>query len=371
MSDPLKDTFYSAVDTYGSDYAKQQHGDFVSFHSPSDILAPHPDLFELELDSSLAAFNEVQLQLLTVDSNDAYSFLRSDTPTCGPPSTITVSSESAYETLSTRSESFYNFSDSSYPANDCSFPLDLEMDFQRARIGGSGCSDYGGSAVQGNNNLPMTVDPSTFGSLPLSPRSAHTAPAAEAGFKRTSFSDYGGATRIPAVPKSTTADYYGLGFINADTVSPSNMAQLSATASPVPQARSVRGVEDQSKEDPRKKYQCSTCPRGWFTFVVAFSSLIMVLAFARAYNLKTHMATHDPNRLKPHVCPHRSCGRSFSRKHDLGRHLVSIHRDESVSSTPSAVTKSIGVDNGPRGWCETCGKGWVGAATHCNCADVK
>ncbi|KAJ7352270.1 hypothetical protein DFH08DRAFT_643391, partial [Mycena albidolilacea] len=51
-------------------------------------------------------------------------------------------------------------------------------------------------------------------------------------------------------------------------------------------------------------------------------------AFARAYNLKTHMDTHDPNRLKPHVCPHRSCGRSFSRKHDLGRHLNSIHRDE-------------------------------------------
>jgi len=199
------------------------------------------------------------------------------------------------------------------------------------------------------------VDPSTFGSLSLSPRSAPTAPAAEPVFKRTSFSDYGGVTRIPAVPKSTTADFYGLGFINADTVSPSNMAQLSATASPVPQARSVRGVEDQSKEDPRKKYQCSACPR----------------AFARAYNLKTHMATHDPNRLKPHVCPHRSCGRSFSRKHDLGRHLVSIHRDESVSSTPSAVTKAIGVDNGPRGWCENCGKGWVGAATHCNCADVK
>lgn len=262
MSDPLNDTFYSAVDTYGSDYAKQQQGlDFVSFHSPSDILAPHPDLFELELDSSLAAFNEVQLQLLTVDSNDAYSFLRSDTPTCGPPSTITVSSESAYETLSTRSESFYNFSDSSYPATDCSFPLDLEMDFQRARIGGSGCSDYGGSAVQGNNNLPVTVDPSTFGSLPLSPRSAPL-PAAETAFKRTSYSDYGGATRIPAVPKSTTADFYGLGFIGADTVSPSNMAQLSTTASPVPQARSIRGVEDQSKEDPRKKYQCPTCPRG-------------------------------------------------------------------------------------------------------------
>ena len=372
MSDPLNDTFYSAVDTYGSDYAKQQQGlDFVSFHSPSDILAPHPDLFELELDSSLAAFNEVQLQLLTVDSNDAYSFLRSDTPTCGPPSTITVSSESAYETHSTRSESFYNFSDSSYPATDCSFPLDLEMDFQRARIGGSGCSDYGGSAVQGNNNLPMTVDPSTFGSLPLSPRTA-AAPAPDVAFKRTSFSDYGGATRIPAVPKSTTADFYGLGFIGADAVSASNMAQLSAAASPLPQARAVRGVEDQSKEDPRKKYQCSTCPRGQFPFIAPSSLFIIVLlAFARAYNLKTHMATHDPNRLKPHVCPHRSCGRSFSRKHDLGRHLVSIHRDETVSSTPSAGTKAIGVEHGPRGWCDNCGKGWVGSATQCNCADVK
>src|ERR1700710_3056749 len=100
MSDPQADDFYSAFEPYGSEFTKQGGGlDFASFHSPSDILAPHPDLFELELDSSLAAFNEVQLQLLTVDSNDAYSFLRSDTPTCGPPSTITVSSESAYDTL--------------------------------------------------------------------------------------------------------------------------------------------------------------------------------------------------------------------------------------------------------------------------------
>ncbi|KAH7883849.1 hypothetical protein F5I97DRAFT_1814453 [Phlebopus sp. FC_14] len=355
MADSQNDIFYSAFEPYGSEYAKQQQGlDFVSFHSPSDILAPHPDLFELELDSSLAAFNEVQLQLLTVDSNDAYSFLRSDTPTCGPPSTITVSSESAYETLSSHSESLYNLSESSYPTANCSFPLDLEMDFQRVRVGGN--SDYGaGAAVQPSTNLPTTVDPTTFGALPLSPRSPPAAPAVEHTFKRTSFSDYGGAARIPAVPKSTTADYYGLGYISADTtVTPSTMSQLSTTSSSAHQARSVRGIEDQSKEDPRKKYQCPSCPR----------------AFARAYNLKTHMATHDPNRLKPHVCPHRSCGRSFSRKHDLGRHLVSIHRDESITSS-SATTKSIGVDSGPRGWCDNCGKGWVGTAAHCTCADVK
>ncbi|KAL4068296.1 hypothetical protein V8B97DRAFT_888053 [Scleroderma yunnanense] len=354
MSDSQNDSFYSAFEPFGSEFTKQQQGglDFVSFHSPSDILAPHPDLFELELDSSLAAFNEVQLQLLTVDSNDAYSFLRSDTPTCGPPSTITVSSESAYETLSSHSESFYNFSDSSYPPTNCSFPLDLEMDFQRVRVGSSGCSDYSTSAAVQTTNLPVTVDPSAFSALPISPRSPSTVPG-DHSFKRTSYSDYGGATRIPAVPKSSSADYYGLGYLGTDhSVSPTSMSQISVT---VPQVRSIRGLEDQSKEDPRKKYQCPTCPR----------------AFARAYNLKTHMATHDPNRPKPHVCPHRTCGRSFSRKHDLGRHLVSIHREESISSPPSATTNAIGVDAGPRAWCDNCGKSWVGTAAPCTCADIK
>ncbi|KAF7964798.1 hypothetical protein HWV62_2888, partial [Athelia sp. TMB] len=99
----------------------------------------------------------------------------------------------------------------------------------------------------------------------------------------------------------------------------------------------------------------------------------LFIAFARAYNLKTHMGTHDPNRLKPHVCPHHACGRSFSRKHDLGRHLVSIHRDDSVcSSQHSASTrKSIGVEKGPRSWCDGCGKGWVGKEKNCECEDVK
>ncbi|KAI6153347.1 hypothetical protein BKA82DRAFT_665352 [Pisolithus tinctorius] len=360
MSDPRDDNLFSSFELYGPEYAKQQQQqqglDFVSFHSPSDILAPHPDLFELELDSSLAAFNEgVHLQLLTVDSNDAYSFLRSDTPTCGPPSTITASSESAYETLSSRSESFYNFSDSSYPTTNCPFPLDIEMDFQRIRVTNSGCSEYGTSAaVQANpNNMPVTVDPSAFGALPISPRSSPTAPV-DHSVKRASYSDYGGASRIAAVPRSSTADFY-LSCMGTDpAVSQSGMSQLAVTPC-LSQSRAVRSSEEHSRDDPRKKYQCPTCPR----------------AFARAYNLKTHMATHDPNRLKPHVCPHRNCGRSFSRKHDLGRHLVSIHREESVRSLPSAAPKPIGVDSGPRGWCDNCGKGWVGTATECSCADIK
>ena len=104
-----------------------------------------------------------------------------------------------------------------------------------------------------------------------------------------------------------------------------------------------------------------------------FYADLYYLAFARAYNLKTHMATHDPNRLKPHVCPHTSCGRSFSRKHDLGRHLVSIHRDESLASShhSGSTRKSIGVEQAHRAWCDSCGKGWIGNARDCECNDVK
>ncbi|KAJ6597706.1 hypothetical protein DFH09DRAFT_1399389 [Mycena vulgaris] len=118
---PEVNTVFGDFDT---DYNKQI--DFSSFQNPSDILAPHPDLFELELDSSLAGLDDNQLQLwTTVDSHNAHSFLRSNTLARGPSSNITVSSESAYDSLS---ESFYN-----YPPSNYSF-LDLEMDFQRMRL---------------------------------------------------------------------------------------------------------------------------------------------------------------------------------------------------------------------------------------------
>lgn len=337
MSEPQS---YPAFEAYNADYAKQQQQglDFFSFHSPSDILAPHPDLFESELDSNLAAFDEVQLQLLTVDSTDAYTFLRSDTPTCGPPSTITVSSESAYDSLSSHSESFYN-----YPQSNYSFPIELDMEFQKFRV--DGVTDF---AAVANSNA---VDPNSFGALPPTPpRSPELPPTATKFNHRSSFSDY-------SPMSSASSDYYNhLGFGSANiaqsTVAPSSVSNTPAV---VPSSRPLHESDD--GHDPRKKYKCNACPR----------------AFARAYNLKTHMATHDPNRLKPHVCPNRSCGRSFSRKHDLGRHLVSIHRDDSLCSShhSASAKKSIGVEKGPRSWCDSCGKGWVGREKNCDCRDIK
>ncbi|ESK98507.1 hypothetical protein Moror_257 [Moniliophthora roreri MCA 2997] len=342
-------------DFYNNDYAKlqQQFDLYNSQTTAGEVLAPHPDLFESELDSSLAGIDPLTLELLTVNNSDAFTLLRSETPTCGPPSTLTVSSESAsaYDSLSSYSESFYS-STSPYSTSNYSFPLDsLDMDFQRIDV--TATSDYGAGSQLG---LLDSVDPSTFGALPPTPpRSppSHGQNNGKVYNGRSSFSDYGPATRS-VLPSGfyNSLDYAT--SINPAAVSPTHITtQLPITPSSIPLAQPT----DEVKSDPRKKYKCNICPR----------------AFARAYNLKTHMATHDPNRLKPHVCPHRSCGRSFSRKHDLGRHLISIHRDESVCSSHHSASskKSIGVEKGQRTWCESCGKSWVGRNTECDCNDVK
>jgi hypothetical protein len=327
--------FPPAFDSF--DFAKHHSLDFFSFHSPSDILAPHPDLFESELDSSLAAFDELQLQLLTVDSNDAYSFLRSDTPTCGPPSTFTVSSESAYDSLSSHSDSF------NYPSSNYSFPLELDMEFQRITV--DPVQDYAASA-----------DPTSFGTLPPTPPHSPPVPTTTTTTKpyepRSSFSDYTPSRiTIPTSPHYFTQLGFNTDHIPHATISPSRVSAQLPVVPSIPPLRP--SSDDGQKPDPRKKYKCASCPR----------------AFARAYNLKTHMATHDPNRLKPYICPHQACRRSFSRKHDLGRHLISIHRDESIASSHHSASnkKPIGVEKGPRSWCEVCGKGWVGRESDCDC----
>jgi hypothetical protein len=256
MADLQSAPFPHSFESYTSD-AKQQGLNFFSFHSPSDILAPHPDLFESELDSSLAAFDEVQLQLLTVDSNDAYSFLRSDTPTCGPPSTITVSSGSAYDSLSSHSESFYNYPHSSYGSN-YSFPLELEMDFQRIRV--DGVPNYAEVNAQTNNNsLAATVDPTSFGTLPPTPpHSPHMAASHAKSFDtRTSFSDYGAPTRV----NNSSSDFYSqLGYTTSAIVQ-STVAPTRVSPQVPVMASAPLGHDDDERTDPRKKYRCTVCPR--------------------------------------------------------------------------------------------------------------
>ncbi|KAG5654043.1 hypothetical protein H0H81_008059 [Sphagnurus paluster] len=306
--------------------------DFSSFHSPADLAAPSIDCFENELD---------QLDLLELEVtqvNSAYSQIVSST--CGPPSSITLSSESsAQDTLSFYSEPFTS------PQTNYSFSLD-DMDFNRIRV-----DDFPNSSQSPLSVLDGT-DPTSFGRLPPTP--PRSPPAKASYISRNSFSDYGPPKRHHS--NSISSDFYthlpytpsGLA---QSTISPSHISNS------IPVLPSTPRMTEDHKGDARKKYKCSSCPR----------------AFARAYNLKTHMATHDPNRLKPHVCSYPSCGRSFSRKHDLGRHLISIHRDDSDATSHRSVSSkvSIGVEKGVRSWCDSCGKGTIGKSNACDCHDVK
>ncbi|EOR02020.1 DNA-binding protein scr1 [Wallemia ichthyophaga EXF-994] len=88
---------------------------------------------------------------------------------------------------------------------------------------------------------------------------------------------------------------------------------------------------DESHSGPMRKYKCSLCPR----------------AFARQFNLKQHIQTHNPDRVKPHECTYEGCGRRFSRKHDLVRHAQSIHgvagppTKASRKQSPQAIAEMI------------------------------
>jgi len=61
--------------------------------------------------------------------------------------------------------------------------------------------------------------------------------------------------------------------------------------------------------------------------------------FSRMYNLKTHYETHFPNRVRPFPC--NQCSKAFSRKHDLQRHVTSVHKGEKLHQ------------------CDRCGKGFA------------
>ncbi|WFD30274.1 hypothetical protein MSPP1_001291 [Malassezia sp. CBS 17886] len=168
-----------------------------------------------------------------------------------------------------------------------------------------------------------------------------------------------GAPRTLQLPGAST---------HAQSLAPAHVQAASAVA--VDRAAAAPGepcgvpdsrADTASPGDMQKKFQCPKCPR----------------AFARAYNLNTHLSTHDPNpsRAKPFPCPYRSCkaegGRSFSRKHDLQRHVASVHEWESEpgingstgevgEGTDAGGLISLGLSApGKKFRCEDCGRAFV------------
>ncbi|KAJ1036929.1 hypothetical protein NDA11_007140 [Ustilago hordei] len=125
-------------------------------------------------------------------------------------------------------------------------------------------------------------------------------------------------------------------------------------------ASAASRATSRSGSGPVKRFPCPKCDK----------------AFARAYNLNTHLSTHDPdpNRSKPFACPYPSCksegGRSFSRKHDLQRHVASIHENEAepgIHGDPEEVVNgdtgglvSLGLGTpGKKFRCHGCGRSFV------------
>jgi len=187
-----------------------------------------------------------------------------------------------------------------------------------------------------------TLDSTSFGALPPSPPNLPPARA-----MRKAQSDYN--PRGAGMARQGHQVRYSASGAQS-TVSPHH---LSPQLPSVPSVLSVQDAGETETGDGRRKHQCPNCFR----------------AFARPFNLKTHMDTHKSDRLKPYVCPLLSCGRSFSRKHDLQRHRVSIHRPE--LSMASLSKQPMGVERGNRVRCDDCGKSWFGRERGCGCLDIK
>jgi hypothetical protein len=72
--------------------------------------------------------------------------------------------------------------------------------------------------------------------------------------------------------------------------------------------------DDDSATGEKKQFACPKCDK----------------RFSRKFNMQTHEATHDTNRVKPFACEHPGCASRFTRKHDLKRHVNGIHKGEKV-----------------------------------------
>lgn len=262
----------SYADTF--DYAKQQQAfDFNDLSAcGTDSFAAYPannqhlDQFDNEIDSSLAQY-DVDIHRLPFDLADPFALLRNDTPTRGLPSTFTVSSESVsgyepFESLSAYSESHYNYPQSENAALS-------EIDMEMKRFGLSPADDLSfnlSSPSSATNSPPLGVpaySPTAFSS-------------------RGSFSEYEGSSPVRIhLPSSSASDYYPQvpvakypQQVTQATVSPANVsvqlpnAQSMQTAV-VPSQRSAKsesGVTSAMSKDPKRKYQCPTCPRGMLRY---------------------------------------------------------------------------------------------------------
>ncbi|VDB93509.1 unnamed protein product [Peniophora sp. CBMAI 1063] len=376
MSTNFSSYNFSSSPTQGQHSNQHKYSSDLLFDASTDVQVPSLQDFELDLDSldSLGALPEdnPSLQQLFNSNPDPYGPIRN---VQGTPSVF--SDYDAQTVSSVTASSFYSAQPFHLPQQTLGYnPLatqaypptpsynqfvDPLMEFQNVRLG----SDYGHphpalAYAQQQHHPQMPWNNRIVPSPPRSPHHHHHA-------VQRARSEYQPAMprHIPRIQSSSSS------------YSPEHHPTRLPTVPHVPAILSVEDGGDMGHLDSRRKHQCPNCPR----------------AFARAFNLKTHMETHNPNRAKPYVCPHRSCARSFSRKHDLQRHRAAIHHDQSSASSvsppapPSSLPETAAVKaepapqprltshspagsvssltgaqgrSGTKGYCNGCGNTWYG-----------
>lgn len=223
---------------------------------------PNPDQFDIDLEQALAGIEPSQLNTLnnlTVDFTQQQFFVHRGTISSlshpGPLSSITVSSESAYD--DNRSESYYNpyspqgslvnaanpaaFNPAVYQALE-EFSLDLAT---------FGLSDPTPQSSVNTNLLTLnnTVTPSSVNLDLLMPSSTTSTQS------RSSFDELSSVS----IPGQSPIGLY-VGDDNGDIEREFGTSTRLISPTTYPQ------VQPQSVTDPRKKYQCPNCPRGSFQY---------------------------------------------------------------------------------------------------------
>lgn len=252
--------------------------DWLSF--ADDLHAPPPDLFEFELDNSLTSLDQSQLNLLDVlnFTNDSYTFYR-DSNVLGPPSTITLSSESTYEGQSTHSESLYSFPRSpTYTESVYSNPSDLQLSFTNVNLNNTA------ETVPQPQQIALSQQPSVFDDIDINSNSFGELPLPFINRAR----DYDPNANInPNFSNINPAEFYHqnknvniLPTPQAGQNMSMPISQLkmifptpNITVSMSGNSSSSSSPNESSAQDERRRYQCPSCPRGqsFFTIFVTVS----------------------------------------------------------------------------------------------------
>lgn len=148
---------------------------------------------------------------------------------------------------------------------------------------------HSGPTLPSSRPHPLTVAPERLSSTVLSYEPSYT------------------ASRVGTLGSVPPSEY------SNHTDTSRSYGQSSASPTSFPQASTHPVRRQRAKRESTKindaAFICVPCKKG----------------FARSYNYKQHLETHNVNRKKPHVCRYMDCQRPFVRKTDLDRHVKSVH----------------------------------------------